>query len=118
MSDHLLSYVQKCVGVSDHFAYKIRISLSDHNKSLQPRIHRSMAPSIRGGDYAGRNHSPIGSMLLTGIMNKRLARTPVFSSAIQVIGQMELQPGDPIGLVDWRKIIPFKPAASSERHQK
>jgi hypothetical protein len=28
---------------------------------------------------------------------------------------MELQPGDPIGLLDWRKIIPFEPAASSDR---
>jgi hypothetical protein len=29
------------------------------------------------------------------------------------MGQMELQPGDPIGLADWHKIIRFKPTASS-----
>jgi AraC family transcriptional regulator len=31
------------------------------------------------------------------------------------MGQMELQSGDPIGPLDWRKILPFEPNATSDR---
>ena len=31
------------------------------------------------------------------------------------MSQMQLQPDDPIRPLDWRKLLPFKPAASSDR---
>src|SRR5260370_17544486 len=48
-------------------------------------------------------------------MNQGLVKTPVLSSGTQVMSQMQLQPDDPIRPLDWRKLLPFKPAASSDQ---
>src|SRR5260370_27086101 len=48
-------------------------------------------------------------------MNQGLVKTPVPSSGTQVMSKMQLQPDDPIQPLDWLKLLPFKPAASSDR---
>src|SRR6516164_10513162 len=45
----------------------------------------------------------------------RVIETPVLIAGIQVMPQVEPQPGGPIGPLDWRKVIPFQAVAASDR---
>jgi hypothetical protein len=52
---------------------------------------------------------------LTGTMEEGPVRSPVPRTGTQVIRQVEPQAADPLGPLDWLRLLPHEAAASSDR---
>src|SRR5262249_37937598 len=78
-------------------------------RTSRPRLPRSPDVTSLPGRVGARTDTR------TGKMEEGSVRSPVPTTGTQVIRQVELQPADPLGPLDWLRLLPHETAASSDR---
>src|SRR5262249_46832886 len=88
--------------------------VSDKNKVLSSEppdlVFREAQTSLAFPEGVGGR-----SDTLTGKMEEGSVRSPVPRTGTQVIRQVEPQPAEPLGPLDWLRLLPHETAASSDR---